>query len=387
VRSKEQRHSRVRSVACAWLLLVAPVLAACSSDSKPAASAATGTGGSTPAAGSSAPPQAGTRSAAPITNGSAGSRASVPMGPTAGSTGGSAAMDAAEDAGQAPDAITADAATPADCSPVEWQNPGNVGSVTFSEIAADAGMNKRPFESIAALKDYDYEWKELTFTGASPPYTTITEDGRGRRHPSRSRGRSGRDRRRGSGPRRRGDWMAEGLEANTGVTARSDRERNGQRSWLGDRAVRRAKPTREVRHAEHSGPVHDGQELAGRIARRGPTLDPRAASRRARRARGAGPHGTGHALSRGERSHPRLSREGVSTPNARHASVTGRLDVTSIRYVLPSGSEPTRPRSGELGGSQVQNAHCGPMTGIGSQPNSTTTRVRRLVLNDVHASP
>lgn len=59
-----------------------------------------------------------------------------------------------------------------DCTPVAWDNPGKVGSVTLSEIAPDAGVKKRPFESIEALKNYDYEWKEFLFTGTSPAYTT-----------------------------------------------------------------------------------------------------------------------------------------------------------------------------------------------------------------------
>ena len=59
-----------------------------------------------------------------------------------------------------------------DCTPVAWDNPGKVGSVTLSEVPAEAGKNKRPFELINALKDRDYEWKEFLFTGTSPAYTT-----------------------------------------------------------------------------------------------------------------------------------------------------------------------------------------------------------------------
>jgi hypothetical protein len=59
-----------------------------------------------------------------------------------------------------------------DCTPVAWDNPGNVGAVTLKEIPPDAGDKMRPFESINPLKDYDYEWKEFLFTSTSPAYTS-----------------------------------------------------------------------------------------------------------------------------------------------------------------------------------------------------------------------
>jgi hypothetical protein len=116
----------------------------------------TGTGTGT---GTNAPPK-------PPTQPSAGTMSSAMPTPNAGA-------DAQKPPIPEPPESTTDASTSmADCTPVTWDNPGMVGSVTLSEIPADAGVTKRPFESIDALEDYDYEWKEFLFTSTSPAYTT-----------------------------------------------------------------------------------------------------------------------------------------------------------------------------------------------------------------------
>lgn len=174
--SKSHTYSQVRdtacgraSVVCAFLSIMSSLLSGCSSDTDADTSKAKA--GSQDEESADSDSKDGAQSTTPSANTGTGTTtgSSKPTTQPSGTMGGKANTSGGG-TGLTP---TRKSSTPKeDCKEVTWDNPGMVGSVTLSEVPADAGLKKRPFEVINALSDYDYEWKEFLFTGTSPAYTT-----------------------------------------------------------------------------------------------------------------------------------------------------------------------------------------------------------------------
>lgn len=72
----------------------------------------------------------------------------------------------------APDAASPDASSAmADCTPVNWANPGMIANSKLTAIADDAGKG-RPFEQRAGMDEFGYELHEFLITGTTPAYAT-----------------------------------------------------------------------------------------------------------------------------------------------------------------------------------------------------------------------